>query len=652
MATVYLARASGAFGFGREVAIKLMHSYLGESPDFSRELLEEAKLAARIRHANVVSCIDVGEDAGAVFLVMDYVEGDTLSGLQTAATAVQERLPVGVAMRILVDALTGLQAAHELHDETGTPLDVVHRDFSPQNILVGTDGIGRLTDFGIAKAATRIGTTVDGIIKGKLVYMAPEQARGESVDRRCDVWAAGIVAWQLLTGRPIYETAGDVALLLRIATETPPRLGASMTGATPALEEAVAWALTPDLAARCPTARDFQQALTAACRQSHQWAETEEVATCVTRLVGPKLASRRVLVSKPIDAERSLLSTDVPTGEITQPAVTKPGAEASEAPTGKLEISQSAATKAQSGGRSSPPATEVGRDAEITKSALTKISAGSSARDPEITKSALTKVSPGSARRSPAEEAAGGARRDSSARLVVPTQPIALPVTRAPTAPEEEEIDISVSHGLPMPEIDSAHPPRERRDVSNLATAKPTARRHWLGTVVALPPILLLCAIGWRWARPRPSSVVTAPQPSPVVSAEAPTMVTAAEGATSPQAAIAAVTTTAAPQPAPDGSERAVAIHANAPIAALRVGGRAIPLTRPTKDVTVRLTADDAARAQRVEVTGTDGRRVTTPLGPAASAISVSFPPRVGSPTTKGADDAPPLAPMPYGQHR
>jgi len=225
MATVYLARARGAAGFQREVALKLTHRHLKESPDFHTVLIEEAKLASAIRHHNVVAVLDVGDDPEGLFLVMEYVEGDTLSGLVRRANSGGEPLPRDVALRVLLDALAGLHAAHETKDADGAPLSIVHRDFSPHNILVGLDGVARLTDFGIAKASSRAGNTSTGIIKGKAAYMAPEQARGSSIDRRCDVWAAGVVAWELLARRPLWERgAEDIALLIKLVTEKPQRL--------------------------------------------------------------------------------------------------------------------------------------------------------------------------------------------------------------------------------------------------------------------------------------------------------------------------------------------------------------------------------------------------------------------------------------------
>lgn len=289
MATVYLASVRGPMGFEAEVALKLTHPHLRESTEFAADLLEEAKLAVRIRHRNVAAVIDAGVDPLGVFLVMEYVEGDTLSGLSKGS----KPLPKKMALRVLVDALAGLHAAHELREDDGRLLGVVHRDFTPHNILVGTDGVARLTDFGIAKAATRLGHTRTGLVKGKIGYMAPEQARGGLLDRRCDVWAAGVIAWEILAAKRLYPIDDDVGTLLKVATEVPPRLRSVDASIHADIDEAVASALNRNVDTRCPSALAFARQLGAACKAHGLLAETEEVAEWMALMVGAKLAVRR-----------------------------------------------------------------------------------------------------------------------------------------------------------------------------------------------------------------------------------------------------------------------------------------------------------------------------------------------------------------------
>jgi eukaryotic-like serine/threonine-protein kinase len=292
-ATVYLARTRGVAGFEREVALKLVHAHLRADEESRLHLLEEARLAARIRHPNVVPVTEVDSDACGVFLVMDYVEGEALSGLVRLLRDQNHRLPPRLIARIMNDALAGLHAAHELRDAQGSFIGLVHRDFSPQNILVGIEGVARLADFGVAKAASRTVRTKTGLVKGKVAYMSPEQARGHKVDRRCDVWAAGVVVWELITGRKLYDHEDDVATLLSVVTEEPPRLASVMQGVPPALDEAVAYALTSDVNNRCPSAEAFRCLLESAWDECGGMASTPELGAFVRQTVGHKLAERR-----------------------------------------------------------------------------------------------------------------------------------------------------------------------------------------------------------------------------------------------------------------------------------------------------------------------------------------------------------------------
>jgi eukaryotic-like serine/threonine-protein kinase len=295
---VYLARTRGVAGFEREVALKLVHAHLRSDEESRLHLLEEARLAARIRHPNVVPVTEVDADACGVFLVMEYVEGEALSGLVRLLRDQNHRLPPRLIARIMNDALAGLHAAHELRDAQGQFIGLVHRDFSPQNILVGIEGIARLADFGVAKAASRTVRTKTGLVKGKVAYMSPEQARGHKVDRRCDVWAAGVVVWELITGRKLYDHEDDVATLLSVVTEEPPRLASVMQGVPPALDEAVAYALTSDVNNRCPSAEALRCLLESAWDECGGMASTSELGAFVRQTVGHRLAERRALTSR------------------------------------------------------------------------------------------------------------------------------------------------------------------------------------------------------------------------------------------------------------------------------------------------------------------------------------------------------------------
>jgi eukaryotic-like serine/threonine-protein kinase len=262
MATVHLGRLLGPEGFSRTVAVKQLHPQFARDPEFVAMLLDEARLAARVRHPNVVSPLDVVVLDGELFVVMDYVQGESLSTLMKAIEAAP--VPADIAVAIMIQVLLGLHAAHEATDERGVPLNIVHRDVSPQNVLVGADGLARVVDFGIAKAATRIHTTQEGKLKGKLSYMAPEQIRLENADRRTDVFTAGIVLWEMLTGHTLYPAESPGATVDRILKHAPEPPSELTPGLPASLDTVTLRALHADPAERWQTARSMAQALEAA----------------------------------------------------------------------------------------------------------------------------------------------------------------------------------------------------------------------------------------------------------------------------------------------------------------------------------------------------------------------------------------------------
>lgn len=263
MATVHFGLLNGPVGFRRTVAIKKLHDSLARDPEFVAQFLDEARLAARIRHPNVVQTLDVVTEQRELLLVMEYVDGETLGKLMKATLAQKARLPIDVAVGVMAGALHGLHAAHEATTEHGEPLGIVHRDVSPQNIVVGRDGVPRVLDFGVAKATARIHSTRSGQIKGKLGYMSPEQVSAAAVDRRTDVFAAAIVLWEALTGERLFarlddEAASIIHRVLNHEIEPPRRIRPEIPEA---LERVVMRALERDMAARYRTASEFAVAL-------------------------------------------------------------------------------------------------------------------------------------------------------------------------------------------------------------------------------------------------------------------------------------------------------------------------------------------------------------------------------------------------------
>jgi serine/threonine protein kinase len=284
MATVHLGRLIGSVGFSRTVAIKRLHEQFAKDPEFVSMFLDEARLCARIRHPNVVPTLDVIAEDRQLLLVMEYVQGESLSRLHRAAIAKSERIPLNVAVAILSGVLRGLHAAHEAKDERGHPLGIVHRDVSPQNVVVGADGVARVLDFGIAKAKGRLYTTQDGRVKGKLAYMAPEQLRSDPVDRRADIFAASVMAWELVTGKRLFEGASEGATVTKVLLEPIPTpstvLGRSPdSGVTASLDRIVMHGLERDPKDRFQTAREMADQLeeavhSATAAQVGKWVES------------------------------------------------------------------------------------------------------------------------------------------------------------------------------------------------------------------------------------------------------------------------------------------------------------------------------------------------------------------------------------------
>ncbi|MFO0548798.1 MAG: serine/threonine-protein kinase [Polyangiaceae bacterium] len=279
MATVHFGRLLGQAGFSRDVAIKRLHPQYAKNPDFVAMFLDEARLVSRILHPNVVPVLDVVAESGELFLVMELVPGEALSKL---VRNTPEGVPLPIAVAIAVGMLEGLHAAHEARGEDKQPLDIVHRDVSPQNVLVGTDGVARLIDFGVAKAVGNSVMTRDGQIKGKVAYMAPEQIAALPVDRRADIYSAAVVLWEMVTGRRYFGEGieSDAALVMR-AMNHEPAPPSSVRKEIPAeLDAIILKGLSKTPANRFATAREMAQALEkiaapAAARDVARWMEAK-----------------------------------------------------------------------------------------------------------------------------------------------------------------------------------------------------------------------------------------------------------------------------------------------------------------------------------------------------------------------------------------
>ena len=335
MATVYLARLTGVGGFQRFVAIKRLHPHLASEKEFVEMFLDEARIAARIHHPNVVPILEVGASAVGYYLVMEYIEGDTLARLLARAATRGKRLPVGIALRIALDMLAGLHAAHELRDDAGEAVQLVHRDVSPQNVLVGVDGIARITDFGVARAASRLTATRVGQLKGKIAYMAPEQAAGEeAIDRRADVFAAGIVVWEELAAKRLFKAENEAATLSRVMTEVVTPLTTIVPTLSTALSSVVLRALDRQPDQRFASCAQFADALEAAATGKESIATPRELAAYVSEVLGDEVLAQREAVRAWIArSEPSQIGADKPASpstSVSAAAMSLPGLDAAQ----------------------------------------------------------------------------------------------------------------------------------------------------------------------------------------------------------------------------------------------------------------------------------------------------------------------------------
>ncbi|MFW5921521.1 MAG: serine/threonine protein kinase, partial [Polyangiales bacterium] len=218
MANVYLARARGPAGFNKWFAIKRIHPHLAKDRRFVRMFLDEARIAAAVQHPNVAQVFDLGEEDGEHYISMEYLHGEHLGALIARAVREWGRLPPALAAALVARAADGLHHAHEVKDPQGNPLGLVHRDVSPHNIFITYDGQVKITDFGVAKAGNRLTNTQTGTLKGKLAYLSPEQALGQEIDRRSDIFALGVVLWEITTGRRLFKAETDAQTLMRVTS--------------------------------------------------------------------------------------------------------------------------------------------------------------------------------------------------------------------------------------------------------------------------------------------------------------------------------------------------------------------------------------------------------------------------------------------------
>jgi serine/threonine-protein kinase len=301
MASVWVARLRGSQDFEKIVAIKTILPKFAGDERFRGMFANEARIAARIDHPNVAQVFELGEDRGQLYIVMEYIDGDSLAKLNRACQKQEARIPAGIVMRVLADACAGLHEAHELRGEGGKPLGIVHRDVSPHNVLCTARGLVKLIDFGIAKTGSAEGSPAEsGTLKGKIQYMAPEQALGRPVDRRADVWAVGAILYSVLAGKAPYEGDSQLAMLHLLGSGVPPQ--PLPPEVHPAVAAVARKALTLDPAKRYATAADLRDAMERAMVMAQLTTSSSEVAAFSSRFLAERIQRRHDAVDRAFEA--------------------------------------------------------------------------------------------------------------------------------------------------------------------------------------------------------------------------------------------------------------------------------------------------------------------------------------------------------------
>jgi serine/threonine-protein kinase len=343
MAMVFLGYATDGRAANPLVAIKRPHRHLAMDKTFLSMLLDEARLASLIDHPNVVKVRELGFHSGEPFIVMDYVEGASLSELRKELSTAGRAMDARMALRVVLDALAGLHAAHELRGDDGKLVGIIHRDVSPHNVLVGSDGRSRLTDFGIAKAADRVQTTRTHEVKGKLAYLAPERVdRRRMCTRQSDVFSMAVVLWECIAGRRLFRGDEAIDTLHEVMNAKIPRLRQLGARIPEALDEVIAHGLSRDLAVRFQTAADFAAALGRAAGRANI-GTPEDVERTIETIFGARLASRHEQIRAAIADEDALKRVFEATGLAPRPPPSPP------ADPPDLEILASIAPPAPSG---------------------------------------------------------------------------------------------------------------------------------------------------------------------------------------------------------------------------------------------------------------------------------------------------------------
>ncbi len=292
MASVHLARMDGPGGFQKWVAIKRIHPHLIEDESFIQMFLDEARVAARISHPNVATVFELGKHEDTYWIAMEYLHGEPLREVMRRTEELGQPMPPEIACRVIADAAEGLHSAHELLGKNGEKLNLIHRDVTPHNLFVTYDGNTKVVDFGIAKFSSRMSSTRAGTLKGKLAYMSPEQVQGETIDRRTDIFALGVVLWELTTGQRLFRMESDLDTLAKVQECNIPRPSTIVRGYPIDLEKIVMKALAKNRGERFRTAREFSRALQSLLMRRGLFIASDEVAGYMQSIFQDRIQKR------------------------------------------------------------------------------------------------------------------------------------------------------------------------------------------------------------------------------------------------------------------------------------------------------------------------------------------------------------------------
>ena len=306
MAEVYLAVMIGPAQFSKLIALKMLRSQLADEPEARNMFLEEARLSARLNHANITQTYEAGEDEGQLYIAMEYLQGQPYSRILRRSKESPRPLPLHLGLRILSEVLVGLQYAHELKDFDGTRVQLVHRDISPQNIFVTYDGTIKIVDFGIAKAIGGHCTTNTGVLKGKIGFMAPEQVSGGRVDCRADIFPVGVLLWEMLSGRRLWQGMGDLEILQKLVNDPIPKVQSVAPSCDPELARIANKACARLREQRYQTAAEMQADLEAVLDGLKERATSREVG----RWVAEHFADAREKAERAVEQQLAALKND------------------------------------------------------------------------------------------------------------------------------------------------------------------------------------------------------------------------------------------------------------------------------------------------------------------------------------------------------